>query len=522
MSARKMLIGMLVLAALCALTAQAACAFATQGIVTGRIYNDMNSNDTAMNDFKNMGVGWIRIEFEEFMNRKTVDYTDAAVQAEKVKYQNIIAKAHARGISVLGVCGWNSFRTTSGNMSIFPDTDASLDEYRVGVKWHADNYSIDAVEIWNEPTYWGSKINFGYYGAGGADNHPRLARYAQMLINVYSYMKGYKPAIKIVGPATANAESGDWINGAYAGDYANSIFNSATMRSYRNSHSGNTPMDAVSWHPYGTSGPPDSGNFYFGAQDFPTYYTNILAYRDRDNRLVIGSKDIWFTEYGWNSSGTYHNWQTGQDIAIGQENQRIWQEKIIAMIYARSQVKLPFWYDYRDDEAGGSEACGLLLNSGGGYAKKRVYYAFFAHSCLVGLATGDGYSEWPRDQIIDRYLAWGAKDGIGSPFNRNLPPLWYGDKVHYWGPSNNGMIQFFTGGANTCGGECCIGGHFNNPNAFTIKCGFYSMWVQYSDGPWRYGWPTSDEFWDGSQAVQWFEFGHMTWDSQYGVRWWPN
>jgi len=274
------------------------------------------------------------------------------------------------------------------------------------------------------------------------------------------------------------------------------------MINYRASNGGNLPMDVVSWHAYGSGGAPDTTAFYFGIADFNTYYENIKAYTDRTGRNVIGNYPIWFTEYGWSSNN------------VTEENQRIYTEKMINMIYQKPQIQVPFLYNYSDDGVGGEgNACGIKTVTG---AMKRVYYPFVAHNSLVGLFTSDGINEWTIDEIINQYYANGARGAFGDAFKSSGAPD-YGDKAHYWGPNNNGCIQEFNYGGY---GLCAILSKFGTSVAFTVRGAFYNYYVT-NGGPYTYGWPTSNEYQSVGTTYQNFEFG-KTMIVGSTVQWIPN
>jgi hypothetical protein len=482
-----------VLAALVAALAPIrALAWETGGIVTGRIYDELATNTAPFREWRDMQLGWMRMEFEEFYNLPAgTPYSSPQVQANKQKFQAVIQNARNHGIKVLGIVAYSAMPQRAD----FPGTAAGVQAYVDAVKWHLDNYSVDAIQIWNEP---GSNVAF---------TNSNLKRYAVTLIEVYRQLKPLYPNVLFVGPATANAEAGAFLgNHHYGFDPENSIFNCTEMLNYRAANGGRLPLDVVSWHPYGTGGDP-YGNFYFG-RTFATYYNEILAYRDRAGRNVIGSYPIWFTEYGWDTNN------------VGDENQRIYTERMMTLIFARSQVKVPFLYSYRDDEnVAGTEfkRFGIRRNSQFGYAKKRNFYPFVSKNSLVGLFTQDGVNEWTIDQIVDKYLAAGGLPYIGRAYRHPSAP-WYGDKAHYWGPNNNGIIQQFNYAA---AGECGILLKLGSPVAFLLKGGFYQHYVA-NGGPYAYGWPTSDEYVSGSYVFQNFEVGRLRWRSGESVIWIPN
>lgn len=457
----------------------------SQGVVTGRIYDQLSQpNAGPFQAFYNWQLGWIRIEFEEFYYGGN-DFNDPQVQAEKDKFQRVIDNAKARGLNVLAVVGLNAMphKDANNNNILFPYNDDLIARYVSAVNWHLQNYQgIDAIEIWNEP------------------HKPNLKNYAKMLIQTYQSLKPQYQNVLFVGPATDNAEHGDWL-GNDDNDWENSIFNCTEMLNYRSINNGALPLDIISYHPYGTQGDP-TGDFYFGS-NFTAYYDTILAYTDRQGRNIIGNYPIWFTEYGWDSNG------------VGTENQRIYLEKMMGLIYERPQVKVSFWYDFRDDEPGpGSEnkACGLKTSLANGNQRKRAFFPFVSHNSLVGLFTPDGQSEWTIDEIVNKYLDSGARNVLGHAYRAENAP-WYGDKAHYWGPNNNGIIQQFDGGQL---GQCAItranptDASQPAPQAWLIKGAFYQYYIG-NNGPYAFGWPTSDEYVTADGTYQNFERGKMQW-----------
>lgn len=491
-SVRALLVKTLLIIALLALFSHHVSAFSTQGIVTGRIYEELaDISNGILHEFYDIKLGWIRIEFEEFYNVPAGStYSSPEVQANKQKFQNVINNAHAKGLKVLGIVANSAKPDIAG----FPDTDQSILDFADCIQWHIDNYNVDAVQIWNEP---GSNVAYTGYN---------LDRYAKTLIEVYSRLKHLYPDIIFAGPSTCNAERGAFLGDhGYGWDPENSIFNCTEMLNYRSSHNGSLPLDVVSWHPYGTGGNPH-GNFYFG-RDFTAYYNEILQYTDIQGRNVIGSYPIWFTEYGWDSNN------------IGLENQRIYTERMVTLIYARPQIELPFLYTYRDDGSStGSEgkSFGIRTSLQTGSEKKRSYYPFAAHSSIVGLFTDDGINEWTVDQIVDEYLEMGGRDNFGDAYRHPYAP-WYGDKAHYWGPGNNGVIQQFNYGYY---GECGILMKWNIGTAYTVKGAIYDYYTA-NNGPYYFGWPTSREYPEGDIVWQDFEFGKMKWSPIEGVTWHP-
>ena len=138
-----------------------------------------------------------------------------------------------------------------------------------------------------------------------------------------------------------------------------------------------------------------------------------------------------------------------------------------------------------------------------------------AHSSIVGLFTQDGSNEWTVDQIIDCYLLFG-RPVIGSPWKHPAAP-WYGDKAHYWGPENNGVIQQFNYGQL---GECGILMKSSIGKAFLLKQGFYTYYIN-NNGPYAFGWPLSQEYSSGGYIWQNFENGKLRYKYGEAVAWVP-
>jgi hypothetical protein len=361
-----------------------------QGIVTGRYYAEMAADPHRFfKEWHDMGIKWIRIEFEEFASQDIVGLPERVDN-----YSKIIKTAHEYGIKVLGIVGYNSLQNKEG----FPDTDESIDRYVDAVEWHLKVYPVDAVEISNEPSV---------YLTNG-DNR-RLERYARMMIETYRRLKPLYPDRLFVAPVSANAERGEWLG--YHGwpriefRPEESIFNCTVMQEYRDENNGRLPLDIVSWHPYGSGGDPLDGRkskgFYFG-RDFETYFKEIMDYRDIKDRPIIGEYPIWFTEYSWDSE------------LVGEEKQRTYYEGMLSEMKKHPQIKAAFIYTWQDDEnVPNSEFkhYGLIKNSEYGYERKKVYYAFFANNSGVGLMENGK----TIDEFVIAYKDNGGREVLGSP-----------------------------------------------------------------------------------------------------------
>ena len=364
-----------------------------KGLVTGRIYDEIATNPARITDFKNLGIKWLRIEFEEYINLPIgTSVESTVVKANIVKFKKVIELAHNNGIKILGVISLNS--STEKEV---PLSAEKIVRYTNSVEWHLNTYSIDAIEVWNEP--------FGF----GFTPKTNLKWYGSTLINVYDQLKPKFPTVLFVGPATANAEAGEWIGrhdwqnpGLIEGE--NSIFNTKVMRDWRAAHAGKLPLDIFSWHTYGAGNADPIGDFYF-SRTFKTYYQEIANYKDLDGRSIVGNNPIWFTEFGWSST------------TVGEDAQRNNYDAIMDAFETLPLVEKVFMYDYKDDEnVAGSEgnAHGLIKNSTNGFALKPIYYSFLSRSAGVGLMLIN-LKHAPKSEVVKKYLALGGFEVLGSP-----------------------------------------------------------------------------------------------------------
>ncbi|MBN2658995.1 MAG: hypothetical protein JXR86_18215 [Spirochaetales bacterium] len=371
-----------------------------QGLVTGRYYKDMTDDPNRFWPYWNsMELGWIRIEFEEFMYvlKTDIDLYDpstwVSVMEERVsRYKFLINEAHRRGIRVLAVMGTNGmpggleWEWTLEDKSDIKITQETLDRYTGALRWHIETYGIDAVEIWNEP--WG-------YGFGASDgNIWKLPGYSELLIASYETVQSLDNPIPVVGPVTANAETGEWIgthwiNGIPTDIPGASIFNSDVMQAYRDNHNGDLPLDWISWHPYGTvSNPLPDQNFYYG-QDLETFINSVLAYEDIAGRPIITDQPVIFSEFGWDSR------------VVSAATAETYYQSFYNQTEDMPQVKAIMYYTFLDDEdVAGTEhkQFGLIKNSEYDFVRKNIYYRFYANSSGIGkTAAGTYYPDFVKE-----------------------------------------------------------------------------------------------------------------------------
>lgn len=409
------------------------------GLVSGRYYYDLAADpDATFDAWYDIGVRWIRIEFETFWDHRpgggVADSWDDPIVTEKTSvYQTIIEEAHRRHIKVLGLIAWNSI--PGGPNSIAWEGDdlaqSTVDAYVDSVARHLETFNVDAVEIWNEP--WG-------YFFGGSDG-ARLDQYSRLLIETYTEVKPSHTDIPFLGAVTVNAEPGEWLghhgwDTTYEFRPEDSIFNNTLIRTYRDEHAGALPLDALSWHPYGSGTWPDPDEaFYFG-RDFDTYFDIITGgssiylagaegdqvwFRDVDGRDIVGDYPIWFSEYGWQSTT-----ESAEDLHADRF------AAMVAAIRRYPQIEVATLYTYQDDEDtadGEGNSFGIIRDSDEGYARKAPFYEFAAQATGVGVD-----AEGTVDRAFVRaYVDEGGKVTLGEPV---------GDMVD----DGDGAYQDFSGG----------------------------------------------------------------------------
>jgi hypothetical protein len=441
------------------------------GVVTGRIYSTMNGSTAVQDDLYNMGTRWVRMEFEEFGASYTTD----------TQYAKILNDLQGRGISVLGVLTVNS---CSDHTNPFW-SDAYIANYYSALKWHASRYPwVTHWEIWNEPE--------GYGFAGHLDG------YGLMLKRVFEWARNDRASGII--PAGTKIVSGGIVN--QDANVLHGIYDTTPVNDFRAVNGGDIPCDYFAYHPYGNQGPgldpdPYTGRFNWG-RTFEQSWNDFQALRTYNNAyyVVPQAKQVFFTEFGFDAA------------QVGVEYQRIYTERMIAVMNAYPRIVRAFHYNYNDDPDGQR---GLRTAVTGG-SKKRVYYPYESHTSLVGLYTPDGVNEWTLDQFIDAHQRCGGRSAVGMPYRDPAAPP-YGDKVHNW---SDGKVQNFSGGA--WGTSSAL---LESPravgNVFWVHAGFWDKYKALG-GPYSYlKFPLTDEFGYLSGTRQNFEGGYLTWDPTHGV-----
>ncbi len=334
------------------------------GVVSGRIYDDLAAHPhDRMQDLAALGVRVVRIEIERA--------TPWAV------YEAIVAAAREAGIEVLAVVSANSVAEgtpgpLTGTLAEFdalfiPAYLAALDETiaRLGVHF---------VEIWNEPDNFGFAPMFGF--EPGCVRKEGATRYALLAVRAFETLDQRRrmgmtvPAISAFGVSRQDD-----------GCLRSALFDAEPIRNhrlaYRPDHAlaDGLPADILAMHGYGNSGktPAEPGYTYAGGT-FAEGVDELISSTFSDGRPVIGALPIWYTEVGYslrNIGGVDPAARQAEGLAT-----------VFDVLRARPQVTAAFWYDYRDDEPGGDERCGLRDSSQGMFAPHPAYVGLQAAAAI--------------------------------------------------------------------------------------------------------------------------------------------
>ena len=270
----------------------------------------------------NSGSGWIR---------DSVRWGDYEKNAGEYKIpdsaMNAIDTAISKGINVLMILhGTNDIYKGAES---FPYSTDVLDEFEL----YCENIARDLtgkVEIFET-------INEYHWQSLGADY------YIEVLKATYNGVKRGNPKAKIVGFDLALVPVSFMTQVAQKG--------------------GLQYMDAVSVHPYSTSGNPDVSPLIDNMQSLKSL---IDTYG--------GNQEIWMTELGWSNS--INDWYTGNVIEdFSYEEAAAWQIKAYAHTIGRGTADKLLIYDFMNDnyDYGGKESNYGMIESH--YAEEGVPFA---------------------------------------------------------------------------------------------------------------------------------------------------
>jgi hypothetical protein len=242
-------------------------------------------------DLAEIGITWIRVEF--IAAGDSINYT---------QYDEIINRANAYGINVLGLLTYQS-KFYGGNSSQWAD-DTWQDSFRdrcVEIVNHYRDFPSGPIrfwEVWNEPD------SLGYIVPD---------KFGRMMSICYPAIKNADPRATVILAGL----TGYWTP-TYT--YMRSVYQSSYFNNYH-AQNGIYPFDILGQHPYDwTSNPLD----YLEIR-----LNGVLGTKRLMSLYGDDYKRIWFTEYGWNSSTTanssinpggqwyFNEWLQGEFFDIG-------------------------------------------------------------------------------------------------------------------------------------------------------------------------------------------------------------
>jgi plastocyanin len=271
------------------------------------------------------GVTWVRIDmgWPSIQEDGRGDISDWYV--ERIDFA--VDAARARGMQILGTLSGTPSWANGGNPRNVPPDDPA--DYGWAAQWVASHFRgrVAAFEVWNEP-------NSTRFWTGS------VTRYVDVLRAAYPRFKAGDPDVKVVLGGPANKDTA-WIGAAYEAG-AKGFFDVMGLHSYM------SPSDL----------PPETDN--------GTIWTlaGVSRVLDVMEDHGDGSKEIWFTEYGWSShpnSGSEANWDRG----VTQAQQADYLVRSLRFLGThRPYVTQVFWYEERNETSGGvhEDNFGLLTS----------------------------------------------------------------------------------------------------------------------------------------------------------------
>jgi hypothetical protein len=323
------------------------------GLVLGDNVADVLSHlDERFADFAALGVKFLRVEI---------------VGSDYSKYRTLIDAANARGIQVLALVQ----STTIGMAALSTDPEvyaSALGDAMDRLTREIPN--LRYIEVENEPDV------YDFAPLGNPETSRRLAL---VMTRVYErFVTTHDAATR---PLIVGFDFSRCDEPAFAAVYnADSISNHRNY--FRQAHGmrDGLPVDIVSIHGYGDKAkiPSESGYSYNGTftDGLGRYFGQTFAAppsarsdSESSNTTLISSQPVWITEvgFGWQPLGGGSNGLARQATAIHEAFDALRQHP---------EVAAAFYYDYRDDEPGGSETLGLRGNQASGYVVHPGYTAY--------------------------------------------------------------------------------------------------------------------------------------------------
>lgn len=363
----------------------------TMGVVSGRIYDDLASNPGArMSDLRRLGVKMLRLEIE---------CGDAPCLA---RYKTIVDAAKRYGIETLAL--------VSG-AAVGDPRQGDIEAFAANYVAFVDNLlatipGLTYIEVFNEPDV--------YDFAPLATHAHRYALLTTRVFEAYVVRNGPiggRPQIVAFDFVRPDEPGYDL------------VYNDASITNHRKGFRpqrgmpDGLPAHIVSIHGYGTPDvAPWQSNYGWGAKTFAQsidwFLNRGFAEPVQGNSNLVHQTPVWITEVGFQT-----------DMPGGAQAQADSLSHVFDVLETRPQITAAFWYDYRDDEPGGTEQCGLRGNSTTGFEIHPSYWSYQAQaggsqaSTFVDVPRAPAY--WAHDEI-EALFARGITRGCGGTLGVDL------------------------------------------------------------------------------------------------------
>ncbi len=291
----------------------------------GLSYLGQTDLDTYFSQLKNLGVSWVRYDFDWGVIQKsgssTFDWSGT----------DLVAQTAAKyGIKSLGIITytptWAQLSACKGTYSCAPADPNTFGVFSGQVASHYAPLGIHYWEIWNEPNYY-----FSWKPS------PNVSSYIDILKSAYANIKRVDPSAFVLSGGLAAA--GDESNNIAPTTFIQSLYTLDTTKDF----------DAIALHPYSypvVASYPASWNSW---QQIGTIRSIMNSYGD-------GQKPIWLTEYGAPTGGPGVAHSTTQlDFTYGsdymtEDAQSLMMQDALSQY---SQIAKPagpfFWYSLHDN-----------------------------------------------------------------------------------------------------------------------------------------------------------------------------
>ena len=300
-------------------------------------------------------VYWFQVETDNKNEYKMPAFTENIKDAAEMGMEPLVVLSGGNG-------PWGVTNTAEGNLNMAPDTDTERQAFANYCAYVATNLKgyVKHYEIWNEFTM----------PSNGGDQS--AANYAKLLIAASKAIKAVDPDAKIVAMCTAGVDRS---------------FISSVISSLRSAGESNC-YDILSVHPY------SYGTSY---KDPESSYSSLALVKS-----LAGSKPIWFTERGWDTSTTVNASTTN---GISDYKQAVYGVRDYLVMLDKGSCDRWFWYDFQDDGTDAAERednFGMIEAVGApipGFAKPS-YIAFAAMNKLLGQATYKQKNTYGSDGVL--------------------------------------------------------------------------------------------------------------------------